>query len=580
MSVEITEKFRKMELPIFEGEDAPGWIGRIERYFRLRNINELEKMEVVLVAMEGEALSWLQWWESCTENIAWEEFKEAILKRFQPTMVENSFEILLGLKQEGSNKMLKIMIVEDDEIGEEGDREKEEIVWEVQFKSLTLCSMAGLTSKKSFMMWGEILENKVLVLVDSGATHNFISTKLVENLRLSVEPTIPYYVKVGGGQRIKTNGVCKGLQMKMQNMLFKADFYVFALDGEDIVLGMEWLEDMGEMRTNFKDLTLRIKKDGIKYTLKGDPTLCKGEVSAKNIIRELQERDEGFIVECLLLQPEKVGDNEIPATIKEVLEEFEAVFQAEQGITGYYRRFVKGYGLIARPLTKLLKKDGFKWTEEAESSFNQLKQAMTSLPVLAIPDFSKPFVVETDASMQYKPGSTNRVADALSRQMMYSALSGLNLAEWEAWEKELASDESMKQLIQKVTLQPETLPNFSMKKGLLFFKDKLMLPKRFSRIPIILLEFHSSPQGGHSGFFRTYKRISVVFHWEGMKGDIKQFIVKCITCQQNKYETLSPAGLLQPLPIPSKVWSDISMDFIGGLPRVQGKDTIMVVVDR
>nr|KYP47302.1 hypothetical protein KK1_031095 [Cajanus cajan] len=153
-------------------------------------------------------------------------------------------------------------------------------------------------------MWGEILENKVLLLVNSGATHNFISAKLVENLRLPVEPTIPYYVKDGGGQRIKTSGVCKGLQMKMQNMLFKADFYVFALDGEDIVLGMEWLEDMGEMRTNFKDLTLRIKKDGIKYTLKGDHTLCK----------------------------EKVGDNEIPTTIKEVLEEFEAVFQAEQGL--------------------------------------------------------------------------------------------------------------------------------------------------------------------------------------------------------------------------------------------------------
>nr|KYP65367.1 hypothetical protein KK1_011600 [Cajanus cajan] len=91
-----------MELPIFEGEDAPSWIERIERYFCPRNINEQEKMEVVLVAMEGEALSWLQWWDSCTKNLTWKEFKEAILKRSQPTMVENSFEILLGINQEGT----------------------------------------------------------------------------------------------------------------------------------------------------------------------------------------------------------------------------------------------------------------------------------------------------------------------------------------------------------------------------------------------------------------------------------------------------------------------------------------------
>lgn len=67
------------------------------------------------------------------------------------------------------------------------------------------------------------------------------------------------------------------------------------------------------------------------------------------------------------------------------------------GLTGYYRKYVTSYGTICRPLTDLLIKDALKWNDEAELAFAALKSAMSSTPVMVLSDFTKEFIVETDA---------------------------------------------------------------------------------------------------------------------------------------------------------------------------------------
>jgi hypothetical protein len=67
------------------------------------------------------------------------------------------------------------------------------------------------------------------------------------------------------------------------------------------------------------------------------------------------------------------------------------------GLTGYYRKFVKGYGIIAKPLTNLLRLKTFEWTSAAQEVFDELKFAMTRTPVLTLPDFHAPFQMEIDA---------------------------------------------------------------------------------------------------------------------------------------------------------------------------------------
>ena len=121
---------------------------------------------------------------------------------------------------------------------------------------------------------------------------------------------------------------------------------------------------------------------------------------------------------------------------------------------------------------------------------------------------------------------------------------------------------------------------YAMKDGLLFWKGRMMIPYNKELKEQIMQEFCASKIGGHEGLTKSVSRICKQFCWPKMQQDIRDFVRQCTICQQAKVEQALPAGLLQPLPIPQRIWEDIAMDFITNLPPSRGYATIFVVVDR
>ena len=92
----------------------------------------------------------------------------------------------------------------------------------------------------------------------------------------------------------------------------------------------------------------------------------------------------------------------------------------------------------------------------------------------------------------------------------------------------------------------------------------------------LINEFHDTT--GHPDYERTYYVILRNFYWPNLRKDVKSYVKLCPKCQRIKTRTDKPYGLSMPLPVPTRPWDSISMDFITGLPNVDGYDIILTVI--
>lgn len=100
--------------------------------------------------------------------------------------------------------------------------------------------------------------------------------------------------------------------------------------------------------------------------------------------------------------------------------------------------------------------------------------------------------------------------------------------------------------------------------GLLLYEGRVFVPADSLLWPQLLAEAHGS---GHEGIQKTLHQLHATFYHPQANQKVREFVKGCDVCQRNKTEHLHPAGLLQPLEVPSSIWRDISMDFVEGLPK-------------
>ena len=96
----------------------------------------------------------------------------------------------------------------------------------------------------------------------------------------------------------------------------------------------------------------------------------------------------------------------------------------------------------------------------------------------------------------------------------------------------------------------------------MYYQDKVYIPVNPELRYKILHENHDSPLAGHLGTEKTIKNIQWDYYWPNMLKEIKEYVQSCDLCQRNKSSNQTPAGLLQLLPIPSKKFEQVTMDFI------------------
>jgi hypothetical protein len=166
----------------------------------------------------------------------------------------------------------------------------EAILSEELTPTISCNALAGISTPQTLKIEGYIKKNKVIVLIDSGSTHNFIHYKLAKALNCFVYPAPEFQVMIANGGTINCSGKCNKINITMGEYVMNSLMISIPMGGADVVLGIQWLQSLGTMAFNFQELFMKFSLEGKEIELRGI-TGKPGKVISSNVMNKIIEKE-------------------------------------------------------------------------------------------------------------------------------------------------------------------------------------------------------------------------------------------------------------------------------------------------
>eukprot|EP00253_Pinus_taeda_P022424 PITA_22424 len=174
-----------------------------------------------------------------------------------------------------AEKKLFYIDCEEEEENEQ-ERSKEEDILQKQSldeekmnPTISCNALAGITTPQTIKIEGQIKKKKVIMLIDSGSTHNFIHYKVAKELNCFLYPAPKCQVMVANGGTINCSGKCHIIKISMGEYVLNNPILSIPMGGVDVVLGLQWLQPLGTIAFNFQELFMKFSMEGKEVVLRG-----------------------------------------------------------------------------------------------------------------------------------------------------------------------------------------------------------------------------------------------------------------------------------------------------------------------